>query len=1242
MGYGTSPLSPKYKDLFTGYSGTPEERYSAMLTAMGFTGAFNDQLYNFLHEMGYTGSLEDKLAQYEGIPTRTERYFERDPCDLRLHFAHPDFTLPSWLTHSRGTHAMETDADGVLVYAPHNMMADSERASGAGGGASIDVDALLCPDGTVSATAFISDATTDTHFTNYGDSPNLYVASKIHVYSAHLFAGDQDWVRFQPQAWSAGYAAGTGHVFCYFDMANGTVGTNDEGGGMHYVDAQIEAVGGYPGWYRAQLMFSIDAGTDLTLHRVQIIAAEADEDVTFSGDGATPTFYWWGEQMTRGRSTFDPLITTTGSAYYGPRLNHYDPVDGTSLGYLGEEARTNLCLQSEDLDTTWTESNGTVTANAGAAIDGNTTADDLIHTSTAGEINQNITATDNTVHCISAFVHQGTTGSHDWVKLIWKESTGNSGCQAYFDISTGAIGTSEALDTGTLTDVGIIAVGGGWYRIWVSGQMVSGQTDGRVRMINVISDDTTTSETTNSVWWWGIQVEVGSFPTSYIPTTTASATRNADVLSTTSMGWFNNTKGTVFTNYTVAAVLGADNVEVTWNIDDGTTADRWTHQKRNHAGNQDRVSFPSTAGGNGDINSVAAMAANTSIRSAIGWATDDAAMSTNGSDVVADTDYDPPTDAMAVLEYGADGFSNVGNITVADWKYWSYRKPDTELEDMTAILPLATFDWQPAIDHSLTTRTPEFDADYTSAVTLTHSRGTHAMEYDSTGTLVYAPHNLAVQSDDLTTSWAVNNNAVVTSSSRVTYDGTENGEVRQFINLTADTPYTFTAEIKLASGTPLSDASVQIFIYNNVAANSSQDIGSDIDDTWQTFSTTATADADGGLAVFAIRCDDVLALDVRRVRVNAGPSDIGYNATTTAAYYGPRLNHYDPATRTSLGYLGEEARTNLCLQSEDFSTTWLNNFGGGVTLVTNQAVAPDGNTTADQMNRIDGNFDGVGHVTITVDTGSSYTMSVFVKNIDANRSGMEWSSDLATDPKPRWDWTAGVPSIQSESGCDATFIQSIGDGWYRLSASFTSDAVDTDGSFVVYPEHNGSGTEGAYMWGAMLEKGAFPTSYIPTTTAAVTRNADVLSTTDVSWYDARQGTLLWSGRPDATSGQGMFVFSLDDGTTDNRIQTHWATGTDRARDEVANGASKTVDSSTAESYTPHVSSKYALAIASNDFAHVLDGGTVATDTALTIPPITTLILNQRSATPSVQAGSIAFFTYWPIRRINDELVEITT
>jgi hypothetical protein len=80
----------------------------------------------------------------------------------------------------------------------------------------------------------------------------------------------------------------------------------------------------------------------------------------------------------------------------------------------------------------------------------------------------------------------------------------------------------------------------------------------------------------------------------------------------------------------------------------------------------------------------------------------------------------------------------------------------------------------------------------------------------------------------------------------------------------------------------------------------------------------------------------------------------------------------------------------------------------------------------------------------------------------------------------------------------------------------------------------GDGT--IYIWGAQVEEGAYATSYIPTTTASVTRNADVLSKTGISdLLNPSEGTFY--AEISALANDLTFrILSLNDGTSNNAVQ----------------------------------------------------------------------------------------------------------
>ena len=90
---------------------------------------------------------------------------------------------------------------------------------------------------------------------------------------------------------------------------------------------------------------------------------------------------------------------------------------------------------------------------------------------------------------------------------------------AYFNLGTGVVGS---VTSGATT--GIVSLGNGWYRCWMSMTMVAGA--GYCQFAPTTGDGGTQTYTgagTTAIYAWGGQVETGSTPTGYIPTTTTSA-----------------------------------------------------------------------------------------------------------------------------------------------------------------------------------------------------------------------------------------------------------------------------------------------------------------------------------------------------------------------------------------------------------------------------------------------------------------------------------------------------------------------------------------------------------------------------------------------------------------------------------------------------------------------------------------------------------------------------------------------
>jgi hypothetical protein len=227
-----------------------------------------------------------------------------------------------------------------------------------------------------------------------------------------------------------------------------------------------------------------------------------------------------------------------------------------------------------------------------------------------------------------------------------------------------------------------------------------------------------------------------------------------------------------------------------------------------------------------------------------------------------------------------------------------------------------------------------------------------------------------------------------------------------------------------------------------------------------------------------------------------------------------RFDH-DPSTGESLGLLVEEARTNLLLRSEEFDVVWTT-FASSIE---STILAPDGTMTGVKLkedttqneHRV-GQFSGGGTTTNAV------TFSVFLKASERTKVRLAFSILNnwvgGGGAAVIFDLMAGT-AIPNNSTPTNFSITPFPNGWYRCSITGTPITTITPNCVIfIYTttfNYTGDGTSGIYVWGAQLEQGAFPTSYIPTLGSTRTRAADNASITGKNfseWYRQDEGTVL--------------------------------------------------------------------------------------------------------------------------------------
>jgi hypothetical protein len=233
----------------------------------------------------------------------------------------------------------------------------------------------------------------------------------------------------------------------------------------------------------------------------------------------------------------------------------------------------------------------------------------------------------------------------------------------------------------------------------------------------------------------------------------------------------------------------------------------------------------------------------------------------------------------------------------------------------------------------------------------------------------------------------------------------------------------------------------------------------------------------------------------------------------------------------------EPERTNFFTYSEQFDNDdWTKT---NCTITANDTTAPDGYTSADRVT-----VTALAQLlpqSPTLTSGQPFVFSVFVKE---GNWGIIRIGNVSSASSGAWfnvtNGTAGTINGGTSEIID------YGNGWYRLIAKFTS--FSTGISFIGLSNADGSTTTSAigtfmYVWGAQLEAGAYPTSYIPTTIESLTRIADGMIVDNIrtnnlitdaggTWFVHLINNVVTTRQ---SSDLGLFIADSSDGTTGNGI-----------------------------------------------------------------------------------------------------------
>jgi hypothetical protein len=582
---------------------------------------------------------------------------------------------------------------------------------------------------------------------------------------------------------------------------------------------------------------------------------------------------------------------------------------------------------------------------------------------------------------------------------------------------------------------------------------------------------------------------------------------------------------------------------------------------------------------------------------------------------------------------------------------------------------------------------------------VTFTRASSGTYVDSEGVIRTATTNLLLRSEEFdNASWLKNGTPTVTANSSVAPDGTTTAElftrtttdptyIRQLVVKAASAlTYTFSVYAKQSVGNFIAlraqglypaRAEVVFNLSTGAIASAASALGgfasasatiTSLLDGWYRLTLTATTDAVTNItAVVSVNSNGGQIDGTDSVSNSAcflwgaqleQSSTVGeYIPTTSTINSAPRFDH-DPTTGESLGLLVEEARTNEVRSSSmtggatgtpgtyptGLST---NNIATGLTLQIAALGADAGVAYVDI--RVSGTTTNANGFSISLQpaadavasSGQTWTGSCYCSLVAGSYSNI-------TAPRLRILERTAVGGYLTEGSGVA--ITATGTSILQARATVTRTIANAltaraQLGFVVGIA-SGVAVDFTFRFAApQLELGAFPTSYIPTTTAAATRAADVASISGSnfsSWYRQDSGSWYCSATSLVFDSNERGLFGIDTGSFARGY--HAATSSPTRIRTRRRDATNTI--ATDATLSAGTSARVALVATSTEQATTYNGGAVITNaTALTLDPITDLRIGYQNITGSPAnlylCGCLSRLTYWPQRLPNDTLQTIT-
>lgn len=359
----------------------------------------------------------------------------------------------------------------------------------------------------------------------------------------------------------------------------------------------------------------------------------------------------------------------------------------------------------------------------------------------------------------------------------------------------------------------------------------------------------------------------------------------------------------------------------------------------------------------------------------------------------------------------------------------------------------------------------------------------------------------------------------------------------------------------------------------------------------------------------------------------------------------------------------EPAATNQCTDSIDFTDSTASDiFAGtanntrlsGSTIVSNtpETVAPDGTYTATKFLSVDGQTNAlVQWLNTTITQNSNNVFSIFAKKGVGDYINIRFNA-LDADASVYFNLANGT--VGTNANTEFHSIEDYGHGWYRCTVVYNNSGSDVTGHVRVYVAEGDNdralssavqGVNYCYIWGLQTETSStikYPTSYIPTSGAQVTRSADVVSgAQDSNYIDSDAGTMYlnmqarWNGTDnaalflaDASSVAHRVGFTVGEGSSVSITQNMFAGGPPTTTSAV--GSKNTEDFF-----------KIALRWDSSSCSMYFNGSSAVSDSSVTPPSNMDKVYLSQTGGTNPMYGRVRNISIFGIKLSNSEMAALT-